>query len=118
MNLGNSSGAGQFCLRGIAGNKDLGAVLLGGVSVDKIFTAAMRRCHASLQHGVGNTVVGFDAFLRAPDFGHDVGPADRLGSSQWLDPPDGPAVAGDEQRLALLDLVQDLLGLLVQLFGG
>lgn len=71
-----------------------------------------------LQHRVGNTIAGFDTFLRAPDFGHDVRPAGLLGGGQGFDPPDGPAIAGDEQSLALLKLVQNRLGFLVQLFCG
>ena len=38
------------------------------------------------------------------------------GSGEWLKAPDGPAIAGNEQRLAPLQLVQDGLGFLVQLF--
>jgi hypothetical protein len=70
------------------------------------------------QYRVWNTIAAFDTFLRAPDFAHDVSPAGFLGGGQGLHPPDGPAIAGDKQRLALLKLVQDRLGFLVQLFCG
>jgi hypothetical protein len=63
-------------------------------------------------------MAGFDTFLRAPDFGHEIRPAGWLGGGQRLNPPNGPAIAGDKQRLALLKLVQDRLGFLVQLFRG
>ena len=70
------------------------------------------------QYRVWNTIAGFDTFLRAPDFGHDVRPAGLPGGGQWFNPPDSPAIAGDKQRLALLKLVQDHFGFLVQLFCG
>jgi hypothetical protein len=123
VNLGQSGGAGQFCLRGIASNEHLGTDMLDGGDVDKIPSADQRKSSpppalAFLRYRVRNTIAGFDTFLGAPDFGHDVGPAGLLGGGQRLNPPDGPAIAGDDQRLALLKLVQDRLGLLVQLFCG
>jgi hypothetical protein len=71
-----------------------------------------------LQDRVWHTIAGFDAFLRAPDFSHDVAPVNWLGGGKRLNAPDGAAVAGNEQRLAPLKLVQDRLGFLVQLFCG
>jgi hypothetical protein len=123
MNLSQSSGAGQFCLRGIASNERFGADMLGGGNVDKIPSADHRKSPSPpalpfLQYRVRNTIAGFDPFLRAPDFGHDVRPGGLLGGGHGLNPPDGPAIAGDDQRLALLKLVQDRLGFLVQLFCG
>jgi hypothetical protein len=54
--------------------------------------------------------------LGAPNFLHDITPISFLARGQRFNPSDGPAIAGDQQRLASFKLVQDRLGFLVQLF--
>ena len=68
------------------------------------------------QNGIRDTVGAFDSFLCPPHFAHNIPPAGLSGSGHRLNPPDGPAIAGDDQRFALLKLVQNRLGFLVQLF--
>lgn len=66
-------------------------------------------------NGIARLAASF--LLRSPDLGHNLVPAGLLAVRHWFELADYLAVAGDIERLAFGDFVEDGAGFVMQLPG-